>query len=521
YYPDRAACTTSLTGGPGTPPPAQGNNFSNCFSAAQRTDILAYVKYDYRLSSDITWSNQAYYHYDYGRGIVAGPINQAGLPALFATYYPNLVVGSPTSPATLQNIVNLFGGSGNEVRTTEYRINRGGVISTLVWQLGDHTLEAGGWLEHNEPAQHRAWYPFTEANNDLTPYDEPRGQKAFTQYYAQFFVNDIQLHIQDQWRILPNLLLQGGIKASLQDANGKFLINQKNLPGVAVPVQYPSGSITSNEWFLPQVGVLWEPTEHEQVFANVQKNLRQFIPYGAGSNFYGFSPWSLGTQAAFELFKSTVDPETSWTYELGARTRREVQAGPLTSIEGQVSVYHVKFSNRLLNIAPFNFINPGPAILANVGGVTTDGVDLAATLTFGEHFHVYDALSYSKAKYDDDYSSGTTVVGGVTTPVVVATGGKRVPLTPDWQNKFILGTDWGAFSGQLSGEYIGKRYVTYLNDLSVKSTFMLALQASYRFTLPDGGRLKAAKVSVNVTNLNDIKGVSTAVVTGNSGGYQA
>ncbi len=83
------------------PPVAQGNNFSNCFSAAQRTDILAYVKYDLKVSNDITWSNQAYYHYDYGRGIVAGPINQAGLPALFATYFPNLVVGTPTSAATL------------------------------------------------------------------------------------------------------------------------------------------------------------------------------------------------------------------------------------------------------------------------------------------------------------------------------------------------------------------------------------------------------------------------------------
>lgn len=521
YYPDRTACTTSLTGGVGTPPVAQGNNFSNCFSAAQRQDILAYVKYDYRVSSDITWSSQVYYHYDYGRGIVAGPINQAGLPGLFATYFPNLVVGSPTSPATLQNISNLFGGTGNEVRTTEYRINRGGLISNVNWQLGDHTIEAGGWLEHNEPAQHRVWYPFAEANNDLTPYDTPRGQSVFTQYYAQFFVNDIQLHLQDQWRILPNLLLQAGVKASLQDATGKFRINQKNLPTVAVPVHYPSGSITSNERFLPQFGMLWEPTENEQVFANVQKNLRQFIPYGAGSNFYGFSPWSLGTQAAFELFKSTVDPETSWTYELGARTRHVLDAGPISAIEGQVSVYHVKFSNRLLNIAPFNFINPGPAILANVGGVTTNGVDLAATLTFGEHFHFYDALSYSKATYDSDYNSGTTVVGGVTQPVVVRTADKHVPLTPDWQNKFILGTDWDGFSAQLSGEYIGKRYVTYLNDLSVKSTFMLALQASYRFTLPDGGRLKAAKLSVNVTNLNDIKGVSTAVVTGNSGGYQA
>ncbi len=150
--------------------------------------------------------------------------------------------------------------------------------------------------------------------------------------------------------------------------------------------------------------------------------------------------------------------------------------------------------------------------------MTTDGFDLAATLTFGEHFHLYDALSYSKAKYDDNYSSGTTAAGA---PVIVATAGKRVPLTPDWQNKFILGTDWGPFSGQLSGEYAGKRFVTYLNDLSVKSTFMLALQASYRFTLPESGWLKATKVSVNVTNLNDIKGVSTAVVTGNSGGFQA
>jgi len=522
YYPDRAACTTSLTGGVGTPPVAQGNNFSNCFSAAQRQDILAYVKYDLKVASGVTWSNQVYYHYDYGRGIVAGPINQAGLPGLFATYFPQLVVGgSATSPGTLQNISNLFGGAGNEVRTTEYRINRGGVISTLVWELGDHKIEAGGWLEHNEPAQHRVWYPFAEANNDLTPYDVPRGQSIFTQYYAQFFVNDIQLHLQDQWRILPNLLLQAGVKASLQDANGKFLINQKNLPTVAVPVQFPSGSITSNEWFLPQVGLLWEPTEHEQVFANVQKNLRQFIPYGAGSNFYGFSPWSLGTQAAFELFKSTVEPETSWTYELGARTRHEVAAGPLTSIEGQASVYHVKFSNRLLNIAPFNFINPGPAILANVGGVTTNGVDVAATFTFGEHFHFYDALSYSKATYDSDYQSGTTVVGGVTQPVVVRTADKHVPLTPDWQDKFILGTDFGPFSGQLTGEYIGKRFVTYLNDLSVKSTFMLGLQASYRFTLPEGGKLQAAKVSLNVTNLGDIKGVSSAVVTGNSGGFQA
>src|SRR5262249_28953261 len=163
------------------PSVAQGNNFSNCFSAAQRTDILAYVKYDWKIAEGLTWSNQAYYHYNYGRGIVAGPINQAGLPTLFASYFPQLVVGSPTSAATLTTTSTLSGGTGNEVRTTEYRINRGGVISTLNWEIGAHQIEAGGWFEHNEPAQHRAWYPFSAANNDLSPYDEPGPPAVFIQ----------------------------------------------------------------------------------------------------------------------------------------------------------------------------------------------------------------------------------------------------------------------------------------------------------------------------------------------------
>ena len=51
------------------------------------------------------------------------------------------------------------------------------------------------------------------------------------------------------------------------------------------------------------------------------------------------------------------------------------------------------FSNRLFNVAAYNFINPNPAILVNVGGVTTNGVDIAATLNFGEHFQFYDAVS--------------------------------------------------------------------------------------------------------------------------------
>ncbi len=486
----------------GAPPAVFGNNFSNYHSAAQREDLLGYVKYDLKLNDALTWSNQVYYHYDYGRGIVAGPVNQAGLPGLFTTYFPG------------QNLIQVFGGTGYEVRTTEYRINRSGGVSNVNWQLGDHAIEAGAWFEHNESATHRVWYPFSAANNDLTPYDVPRN-KAFTQYYDTIFNNTIQLHLQDQWRIRPDLLLQAGFKSSLQYAKGSFPIPQKTPPGANPAIVTPSGKIPTEEWFLPQVGGVWDATDHEQVFFNIQKNMRQFITYGAG----GLSPWSLGSQAAFDLFKQTANPETAWTYELGARTHRDVNLGPLTSVQGQASVYHVDFSDRLLQVAAFNFINPGASVLANVGSVKTDGVDIAATFNFGGHVHFYDALSYNRSVYGSDYHVATKVAG-VLVDTVVPTNGKWVPASPDWLNKSILSVSAGGFEAQISSDYVGKRYATYLNDLSVKSSLLWGLEASYQFdSVPMAPWVKSSRFSVNVTNLTNETGVSTLVVTGASASY--
>jgi hypothetical protein len=99
-----------------------------------------------------TWSNQVYYHNDDGAGVVAGPIGVAGLPGLFSVYYPK------------QNLKQVFGNSGYAVRTTEYDINRGGWLSTLRKEIGDHQLEAGLWLEHNRSSAYRRWYAL-DVNN--------------------------------------------------------------------------------------------------------------------------------------------------------------------------------------------------------------------------------------------------------------------------------------------------------------------------------------------------------------------
>jgi iron complex outermembrane receptor protein len=148
-------------------------------------------------------------------------------------------------------------------------------------------------------------------------------------------------------------------------------------------------------------------------------------------------------------------------------------------------------------------------------------VDIAGTLNFGSHVHLYDAVSYNKSTYDSNYNSGTTVVGGVSTPTVVATGDKVVPGTPDWLNKTILSANYGPFEAQINGDYIGKRFATYLNDISVKSTFVMGLEASYSFDALPVAWVHSAKLSVNITNLADTRGVSTLVTTSASGGYQA
>jgi iron complex outermembrane receptor protein len=520
-YPNLPAAIASLQTNPaqpGTPPVAQGNNFSNYHSAAQREDALTYAQYDWNIDPNIIWSNQVYFHHVTGRGIVAGPVNNAGLPALFATYFPGQVVGgSSSSTGSLTNLVNLFGGQGYEVRTTEYRINRFGERSTLDWKLGDHDIEFGAWYERNASRTGRRWYPFSASSDDLTPYDVPRNP-LLTQYDVSIRTDDLQFHLQDSWHIAPGLTLQAGFKTSLQTAGNNVITNQRNAPGVAVPVVFPQGTISSNGWFLPQVGATWDATEHEQFFMNVQENYRQTIPYAAGSSFYGSSPFSLGTQAAFNTFKNTVHPERSWTYELGVRTQYDLDWGVLTGIDGQANYYHVDFHNRLFNVAPFNLFNPPPSVLVNVGSVTTDGVDVAATLHFGDHFQFYDAISYNSSAYSSNYTQGATAGGA---PVVVAIAGKQVPITPDWMNKFIASTTWGNFEAQVNGDYVGRRYATYLNDIAIPGQFQVGLEASYTFDDIGVDWVKRFKISGNITNLTDMTGVADINVPGSpaSGGY--
>ena len=79
------------------------------------------------------------------------PACRAVLVLLSGPAQPNL--GQPAR-------LTIFGGSGFATRTTEYRIDRGGLVSTVALDLGEHQIEFGGWYEHQSSSAYRRWYPF-------------------------------------------------------------------------------------------------------------------------------------------------------------------------------------------------------------------------------------------------------------------------------------------------------------------------------------------------------------------------
>ncbi len=553
FYPDFAGYRANYLSPLGNSPAAEGSNYRNYYSDAQRTDYLGYLRYDARLSDKINWSTTAYYHHNDGAGVVNGPLGQsittaqpyldpnyATLPAncRFGGNANGVLPGACTTLTAAQAtaagaaLVAATGGSGLITRTTEYKIERGGAVTALNIDLGAHKIELGAWYEHNSTTQWRRWYGVNvndPASN--TPYIRPldAAQPLFTQYQGDATIQELQLHAQDTWQATSRLLVQAGFKTSAQWATGKFPVQPKagSLSGLTGGL--PEGSINTKNWFLPAFGATYDLTGNEQVYANVQKNLRQYSAYLAG----GGGPWFTGSQTAFNAFATDGKPESSWTYEAGVRSRRSFSND--VSLEAQVNYYHVAFSNRLLAISTNpggiagSGITGGTSILVNVGDVKTDGVDAAFTLRFGRHVSIYNATSYNVTKYRSDYTSAATGIGAAVNSCiggylvvggVVPTCGKNLPGSPKWMNKTVLSLNAGPFDAQLIGDYVGSRFTTFTNDASVPSYFLASLRIAARVpenVLP----LQKAEIALNVTNLGDKKGWSSLSISSPTNSYSA
>ena len=420
-----------------------------------REDSLGYLRLDLPVNEDLAFAVTGYLHENEGMG-------------LWGTPYVPTPGGAPLS-----------------IRTTEYEIDRKGVIASVtVTVLGAHEVNAGVWYEDNDFEQARRFYGEPDRAAPTRSFLDFQKNPFFTQWEYTFNTKTTQLHLQDTWSVTDSLKLNFGFKSVKVENEGEPII----ATGSAINQK---SSIEADDSFIPQAGLTWALSDNHELFASYAENMRAFVSAATSG------PFST-TQNGFNAIVGTLEPETSTTYELGWRFR-------LGSFQGVASVYQVDFEDRLLAVSLGSSIVGAPSALANVGKVETTGFELGLLWEPIENFSVFGSYSYTDSTYEDDVVSGT----GAVTP----TGGKTVVDTPENMLKGEVAYDNGSLFAKVGFDYIDERYFTYLNDQKVESRTLVDLTVGYR--LGDLGFMRGLTLQGNVANATDEKYISTV----GSGGF--
>ena len=412
-------------------------------AAGIREDSLAYLGVDLPSDDGLSFSARAYMHKNEGQG-------------LWGTPYVPTPGGAPLS-----------------VRTTEYDIDRKGALAKIGWALGSHDLEVGVWIEDNDFNQARRFYPEPNLAGPTQSFTSFRSDPLLTQWEYNFNTKTLQYHLQDVISLGETLRLTAGFK-------GMKVENSAN----TVTGPNKSGSIEAKESFLPQLGFTWAPWEGGELFGVAARNARAFV----SANTAG--PFST-TAAGFVAIRDVLKPETSDTIELGWRFRGE-------SVEGVLAAYRIKFKDRLLAIQQGPGIVGNPSVLANVGGVSTNGFEAAVSWRPMQHLNWFSSFAWNDSTFDENYTTNGNVV---------LVGGKTVPDSPEMMLKTELAYDNGSAFVRADANYVDGRYYTFLNQGSVPSYTLFNASAGYRFA--DVAMFEELTLQAAVTNLTDKFYIST------------
>lgn len=434
-------------------------------AAGLRNDVLGGVTADWDVTKTVAVKITGYGHNNTGRG-------------LWWTPYV------PTSSF-------IPGGAPISVRTTEYAISRYGVIGSLTWTAGDHTVEGGVWYENNKFNQARRYYALAADGSGVTSLQFPSNPMA-TQWAFTFDTTTLVFHLQDSWKVTDALKVNFGFKTQTVNNSAHFLANQVTEPfksGLS-QTQFTGGKIKTDNGFLPQAGINYQIDDAQEVFADYSKNQRAHV--SAATN----GPFST-TQPGFDSIKDTLKPETSQTVEGGYR----YNSG---AVEAVLAGYYVMFKNRQLATQAGSGIQGNPSVLANVGSVTSKGVEAAATWHFWDKAWISTSYAFNESTYDDDVMG----VDAANKPVVLMhTKDKTTVDAPKHILNLSLNYDDGALFGTIDVSTMSKRYFTYENDESVGGRSLVGLTAGYR--LHADGLMDGLELQVNIENLFDEKYIST------------
>jgi iron complex outermembrane receptor protein len=449
----------------GTPLPAPFGTVDDAYyaGAGVRDDNLAGLSLDLPIGDMVTINATAYSHTDEGQGLWYTPY-------LASPGYGT--VGSNAAPLS--------------IRTTEYEIDRKGLVGGVTLDLGAHTVSGGFWVENNEFNQARRFY----AETFNRPSRDPLGFQSnpfFTQWEYAFETRTLQFYLQDVWAITEALKVNFGFKTLKVE-------NEVSTVQVFDPTRAMEAQLDSEDNFLPQIGFVYQADNGVEVFGGYTENVAAYVSAGTAG------PFASQRQSVVDYVSKNLEPESSKTFEGGLRYRND-------RFQGVAAVYHVTFDNRLLAASTAAPILGLPAVLSNVGSVETNGLELAGELELTDNLSIYASYAYNKSEYQDDVVSATGVVE-------MATAGKTVVNTPENLFKAELSYDRDGFFSKLAVSYTGSRFYTYENiGGEVDAYTVTDLTLGYHFS--GNPWLEGLDIQANVTNLFDEDYISTI----GSGGF--
>lgn len=426
------------------------------YGAGIRDDDLMYVGYKGQINDLITVSATLYNHTNEGQGLWVTPYTPS----------PNYTTAGATSDNAPLSI-----------RTTEYDVDRTGLFASIDVDLGAHQLTGGFWTEDNDFNQARRFY----AENASAPKRNPldfQSNPFFTQWEYAFNTKTTVAYVQDVWTLTDAFKVNFGFKA--MNVENKV----RRIAGNAL-----SGTIKSDDGFLPQVGFVFKALPEVELFGSYSENMAAYVSAATSG------PFSSLSQANVDYVRTNLKPENSKTFETGARLN-------LDSFRGVVAFYHVDFDNRILAVAQGSSIQGNAPVLSNVGGVKTNGVEIAGTWRISDNVKFYSSYSYNDSKYANDVVAADGTVRA-------RTKNKAVVDTPKHMLNAELSYDNGSLFATVGAKYTGERYYTYENNGGHVEGFTTAdATVGYRFPLD-------IDVQLNVTNLMDEDYISTI----GSGGF--
>jgi iron complex outermembrane receptor protein len=427
-----------------------------------RQDWLAGIRLEAEVTSNLNVSVHPYYHNNSGQGI------------WFTPY-----VATP-------------GGAPISIRTTEYDIERFGVVFDTNLTLGAHAISAGFWAETNDFTQGRRFYGLANAAEPSRRSRVFQTDPFFTQWRMNFNTETLQIYLQDQWSLSDAFTLTFGFK-------GQSVSNASRVD-VRTGANPAAGNISSSDWFLPQAGVVYRINDNNELFANYTENRRAFTSAATSG------PFST-TQAGFDAIRDSLRPETSTTLEGGLRFGDG-------ALRGVVAGYYVDFSNRLLALPAGAGIIGNPSVLQNVGSVRSLGLEFGLSYRLMDDLNLFGSYSFNRSTYRDDVvNAAGTVVADISGKTVVDAPENIVQLDVAYDPE-------SGFFGRAGLSYMSRRYFTFTNDRSVGSRALVDASVGWRFG--GEGILKGLAIQASVTNLFDEDYVATIGSNGfgNSGDNQ-